>query len=138
MRLEVVADLVAEGVAPGGDVVELLQHREVDVRLHVAHHPRVAVPVPGPPDAARLVDDADPLEAGLAELGAGKDPGDPPAHDHHVDVIGERVALDGRCERIVAVAGEVLVGLQIADTGTARDQPLVPLGEVLGTDRVGS
>ena len=97
-RLEVVQDLLAEGVAPGGDVVELLEHRQVDVRLDVAHHARVAVPVPGAPDAARLVDDADPLDAGLAEVGAGQDPGDPPAHDHDVDVVGDRVALDDRRE----------------------------------------
>ena len=52
-RLEVAPDLLAEGVTPGGDVVELLEHRHVDVRLDVAHHPGVAVPVPGAPDAAR-------------------------------------------------------------------------------------
>ena len=89
--LEVAQDLLAEGVAPGGDVVELLEHGQVDVRLDVAHHARVAVPVPGAPDAARLVDDADPLDAGLAEAGAGEDPGDPPAHDDDVDVVGDRV-----------------------------------------------
>ena len=136
-RLEVAADLLAEGVAPGGDVVELLEHREVDVRLDVAHHARVAVPVPGAPDPAGLVDDADPLDAGLAELGAGEDPGDPPAHDHDVDLVGDRVALDDRRERVVAVAGEVLVGPQVADVGAAGDQPLVALGQVLGADGLG-
>ena len=136
-RLEVAPDLLAERVALGGDVVELLEHRDVDVRLDVAHHARVAVPVPGAPDAARLVDDADPLDAGLAEVGAGEDPGDPPAHDHDIDLVGDRVALDDRCERVVAVAGEVLVGLQVADVGAAGDQPLVALGEVLGADGLG-
>ena len=136
-RLEVAPDLLAEGVAPGGDVVELLEHREVDVRLDVAHHARVAVPVPGAPDATRLVDDADPLDPGLAELGAGQDPGDPPAHDHDVDLVGDRVALDERGERVVAVAGEVLVGPQVADLGAAGDQPLVALGQVLGADGLG-
>ena len=136
-RLEVAPDLLAEGVAPGGDVVELLEHRDVDVRLDVAHHARVAVPVPGAPDAAGLVDDADPLDAGLAEVGAGQDPGDPPAHDHDIDLVGDRVALDDRGERVVAVAGEVLVGPQVADVGAAGDQPLVALGEVLGADGLG-
>ena len=56
-RLEVVQDLIAERIPVGGDVVELLEHREVDVRLDVAHHARVAVPVPGSADAARLVED---------------------------------------------------------------------------------
>ena len=77
-RLEVAQDLLAERVAPGGDVIELLEHRHVDVRLDVAHHARVPVPVPGASDAARLVDDANSLDAGLAEVGAGEDPGDPP------------------------------------------------------------
>ena len=130
-------DLLAERVAPGGDVVELLEHRQVDVRLDVAHHPRVAVPVPGAPDAAGLVDDADPLDPGLAELGAGEDPGDPPAHDHDVDVVGDRLALGDRGERVVAVVGEVLVGPQVPDLGAAGDQPLVALGEVLGADGLG-
>ena len=67
--LEVAADLLARGVAPGGDVVELLEHRDVHVRLDVAHDAGVAVPVPGAADAARLVDDADPLDARLAQVG---------------------------------------------------------------------
>jgi hypothetical protein len=85
-------------VPTGRDAVELLQHREVDVRLDVAHHPGVAVPVPGAADAAGLVDDADPLDAGLAQLGAGEDPGDPAAHDHHVDLVGHGLALGDRGE----------------------------------------
>ncbi len=136
-RLEVVSDLLAERVAAGGDVIELLEHREVDVRLDVAHDARVTVPVPGAPDASRLVDDADPLEAGLAELDAGEDPGNPPAHDHDIDVVGDRVALDERCEWVVTVAGEMIVGLQVADAGAAGDQPFVALGEVLGSDGLG-
>jgi len=88
-------------------------------------------------DAARLVDYADSLDAGLTEAGTGEDPGDPPAHDHNIDVAGDRVALDERCERVVTVAGEVLVGPQVADVGAAGDEPLVALGEVLGADGLG-
>ncbi len=87
-RLEVAPDLIAEGIAPGRDVVELLEHRHVDVGLDVAHHARIAVPVPGASDATGLVDDADPFDAGLAEVGAGQNPGDPPAHDDHIDLVG--------------------------------------------------
>ena len=133
-RLEVAPDLIAERVALARDVVELLQHRHVDVRLDIAHHPGVLVPVPGAPDASGLVDDADPPEAGLAELGAGQHPGDAPTHDHHVDFVDDRVAVDHRCERVTPVAGEALVGPQIADGGAVGDQPLVPLGQVLGAD----
>ncbi len=89
---EVAPDLLAEGVAPGGDVVELLEHGDVHVRLDVAHHPRIAVPVPGAPDATGLVDDADPLDPGLAELSPHGDPGDPPAHDDDIDLVDDGVA----------------------------------------------
>ena len=78
-----------------GDVPELLEHRHVDVRLDVAHHPWIAVPVPGAPDATGQVDDPDPLHAGLAEAGAGKHPGDPPADDDGIDVVGHRFPVDG-------------------------------------------
>ncbi len=133
-RFEVLQDLLAERVATRGDVVELLEHRHVDVRLDVAHDARVAVPVPGAPDAARLVDDADPFDSGLAETGSGQDPGDPPAHDHDVDVVGDRVAVHYRGEGIVAVAGEALVVAQVTDRRSAGHQPLVALCEVLGAD----
>ncbi len=133
-HLEVVQDLLPEGVAASGDVVELLEHREVDVGLDVAHDTGVAVPVPGPADAARLVDDADPLDAGLAELRAGEDSGDPPAHDDDIDVVDDGIALDVRREGVVAVAGEVLVRSQVADVRTAGYQSLVALEQVLGAD----
>src|ERR1700684_995599 len=119
-------DLLAEGVTPGGDVAELLEQREVDVRLDIAHHARVAVPVPGTPDPTRLVDDADPLDAGLAELGPDRDSGDPSAHDHDIDLVDHGSALGDRRERIVTVTGEVLVGLQVADLGAGGGQTLVP------------
>ena len=107
--LEVGQDLLAVGVAVRGDVIEFLEHRQVDVRLDVAHHAGVAVPVPGTTDSACLVDDADPLNAGLAEPSAGEDAGDPPADDHDIDVVDDRFALDERRERVRTVAGEVFV-----------------------------
>ena len=136
-HLEVAQDLLAVGVAVGGDVVEFLEHREVDVRLDVAHHAGVAVPVPGATDAACLVDDADPLNAGLAELSAGEDAGDPPAHDHDIDVVDDRLALDERRERVVTVAGEMFVRPQVPDVCTAGYESLVALKQVLGADDLG-
>ncbi len=136
-RLEMEPDLLAERVALGGDVVELFEHGHVDVRLDVTHHAGVAVPVPGAPYAAGLVHDADPLDAGLTEIGGSQDAGDPPTHDHHVDLVGDRVALDYRRERVLAVAGEVPVGPEVADVGAAGDKPLVPFGEVLGPHGLG-
>ena len=130
-------DLLAEGVAPGRDVVELLEHRHVDVRLDVAHHTRVTVPVPGAPDAAGQVHDADPLDAGLAEAGTGEQPRDPPADDHGIDLVDRGVPLDQRCERVLTVPGEVLIGLEVADAGAVGNQSLVALGQVLGADGLG-
>src|SRR5262245_30139196 len=72
-RVEIEADLLAERVASGGDVAHLLEHRHVDVRLDVAHDARVPVPVPGAADPAGLVDQADVVDAGVAQLRAGDD-----------------------------------------------------------------
>jgi hypothetical protein len=135
-RLQVLPDLLAERVALLRDVVELLEHRQVDVRLDVAHDAGVAVPVPGAADAAGLIDDADPLDPRLAQVGAGDDPRDPPAHDHHVDLVGDGVALSHRGERVVPEPSEVLVAGQVPDVGAAGDQPLVPLGQVLLADGI--
>jgi hypothetical protein len=135
--LEVLLDLLAVGVAVLRHVAELLQHRQVDVRLHVAHHPRVLVPVPGAPDPAGLVDEPDPLDPRLAEVGAGRDARDPRADDHDVDLLGHRLPLDPRGERVGRVVAEVLVGGQVADVGPAREEPLVALGQVLRPDGLG-
>ena len=94
--LEVAEDLLAPGITPGRDVVELLEHRDVHVRLDVAHDARVLVPVPGASDAARLIDDADPLDARLAQVGARQDAGDPAPDDQDVDLVVDRVAFDPR------------------------------------------
>ncbi len=136
-RLQVQPDLLTERVPMLGDVPELLQHREVDGGLDVAHHPWVAVPVPGAADAAGLVEDADPLDAGLAQLSASEDPRDAAAYDHCVDVIGDgRAPTHGR-EGVLAERGEGLVARQIANVSAPGDQALVALGPVLGVDDLG-
>ena len=136
-RVQVFPDLLAVGVAPGGDVVELLEHGHVDVGLDVAHHTRVLVPVPRAPDPSGLVDDADPLDPALTEIGAREDPGDPTADDDDVDLVVDRSPLDVRRERVVSVLSEPRVEVQVADVGPAFDQPLVPFREVLGVDGLG-
>lgn len=64
--LQVQPDLFAVGVALGRDVIEFLEQGQVLIGLHVTHHARVAVPVPGAADSAGPVDDPDALHAGLA------------------------------------------------------------------------
>ena len=136
-RLEVPADLLAEGVALARDVPDLLEHGHVDVRLDVAHDAGVAVPVPGAADAAGLVDEANAFDAGLAQVGAGGHTGDAAAEDDDVDLVDDGITLGRRREGVVAVLGEVLVVTQVADVRPAGDQPLVALGQVLGPDGLG-
>ncbi len=86
---EVFAEFITEGVPARGDVVQFLEHRHVDVGLHIAHRPGVAIPIPGPADTARLVDDPDPLHTGLTQLSPRQDPGHTSSDDHDIDFIGQ-------------------------------------------------
>ena len=132
--LEVAQDLLAGRVAPCRDVVEFLEHGEVDVGLDVAHHARVAIPVPGSAHATGLIDDPYALHTGVAQLDAGEEPRDPAADNDDVDFVDDWLALCHRREGVVAVVGETLVGAQVQDVGAAGDQPFVPFGEVFGAD----
>ena len=76
------------------DVADLLEQRQVDVRLDVAHRARVAVPVPGAAEVAALLDDADVVDAGLAQPRAGEQAAEAAADDDDVDLVGERLALE--------------------------------------------
>jgi hypothetical protein len=49
----------------GAQEARLLEQREVDVGLHVALGPRIAVPVPGAAEITALFNDADIVDAGL-------------------------------------------------------------------------
>ena len=55
----VLEDLGAEGVLLLRHVADLLEQRQVDVRLDVALRARVAVPVPGAAEVAAVLDDAE-------------------------------------------------------------------------------
>src|SRR5206468_2363559 len=90
-RPAVLEDLGCERVLVLGDVAELLEQREVHVRLHVAHGAGIAVPVPRAADVARLLDQTDALEPSLAEPGAGEQSAEPGADDGDVDVVEERI-----------------------------------------------
>ncbi len=56
-------------------------------------HARVLVPVPGAADPAGLVEEADALEPGLAQVGAGHDAGDPRPDDDDVHLVDDRLSL---------------------------------------------
>ena len=136
-RVEVPADLVPERVPRRRDVVHLLEHRHVDVGLDVAHHARVAVPVPGAPDAAGLVDQHDASEAGVAQLGPDDHTRHPGTDDGDVDLGGDGIALDERCVRIAGVGREPLVGLQVVEDPARLGHALGTLALVLVANRRG-
>ena len=134
--LEVGEDLAAGRVPVPRHVAELLQHRQVDVGLDVAHDPRVAVPVPGPADAAGLVDDADALDPDLTQAGRGDDAGDAATDDDDVGIVLDRFPLGHRGEGIGEVAGEALVVEDVDDVRAARDQAPFALEVVTGPDPI--
>ena len=143
-RVEVAPDLVAERVASGGHMPHLLELRHVDVGLHVAHHAGVPVPVPGAADPSCPVDEPDALDPGGPEIGAREHTGETGADDRDVDLVVDRIPLDVRSERIVAVRGEVLVHAQVARGGATLERALAALLRVLAVhglpvegDRVG-
>ena len=116
-RLEVFADLLTEGVPRLRDVTRLLEHRHVAVRLDVAHHTRIAVPVPGPADTAGVVDHADAIQTRLAQVGTGHHARHPRTDDRDVDVLDHRITPSHGRERIRLVLREHLVTGQIPDRG---------------------
>ena len=134
--LQVLEDLVAEGESPLRDVLHVLEHRHVDVGLDVAHHARVAVPVPGPADSTCLVDQPDLGHPDPPELRARHQTGNARTDDGHVDLVGERLPFGEGGEGIFAVPAELVVAGQISNGPSAFDQALVALLSVLGVDLV--
>ena len=56
---------------------------------------RVAVPVPGATEVAALLDDADVVEAGLSQPGAGEQAAEAAADDDELDFVGQRLPIIG-------------------------------------------
>ena len=112
-QLAVLEDLGGVGVLHGRHVAGLLQHREVDVGLDVAHAARVPVPVPGAAEVAALLDDPEVGDAELGQVGGGEHPAEATADDDDLGVGDDRVAHDRRRVRVVVellvLAGEVVV-----------------------------
>ena len=133
-RLDVLADLLTECVAILRDALHLLEHRHVAVRLDVAHHTRIAVPVPGAAEPTGSVDQADLPDADLAQLGTRHHTRHARADDRDVDVVDDGIARSHRGERILEVPREHLVVGQVVDRRTTLDHALVPLDLVLRAD----
>ncbi len=99
-------DLGGVGVLLARHVAGLFEQRQVDERGGVALGAGVAVPVPGAAEVAALLDDADVVDAGLLQLGAGDQPGEPTADEGDGDLVEQRLALGRLDVRILDVVLE--------------------------------
>ena len=126
----VLEDLGRPGVLLLRDVPDLLEQRQVDVRLDVALRARVAVPVPRAAEVAALLDDADVADPGVLQTGAGEQTAEAAADDDDVDLVEQRVALERLDVRVVEVVGELPGDLDVLLVAVGA-QPLVALGAVL-------
>jgi hypothetical protein len=136
-RLAVGQDLRCAGVLLGRDAAELLEQRQIDVRLDVAHRAGVAVPVPGAPEVAALLDDPDVLYARLAQPRAGEEAPEAAADHERLDLVLQRRAAEPRLDvRVLDVAREAAAHLDVLRVAVGA-QPLVALRAVARAQRVG-
>jgi hypothetical protein len=125
----VLQDLRCVGVFLRGHVPGLLEQREVDIGLDVALGARIAVPVPGPAEAATLLDDEKVVDTGLSQPGPGDEPGETASdHDHGHGVAPGR-PFHPADVRIVEVMGIWAGDLDVLVVGI-RPEPLVALAPV--------
>ena len=82
-----------------------------DSTSHIA--PGIAVPVPGAAEVAALLDDADVVDARLAQPRAGEQAAEAAADDDDLDLVGQRLALDRRDVRVVEVVRELAGDLDV-------------------------
>ena len=80
MPLAVLEDLRAVRVLLGRDVADLLEQRQVDVRLDVALRARVAVPVPGAAEVAALPKEGAAAPTSFKQAGASRQAREPPTN----------------------------------------------------------
>ncbi len=135
MRLAVSEDLGGLGVLLLRDVADLLEQREVHVRLDVAGGARIAVPVPRAAEVTALLDQTDVVDAGLPEPGSGEQTAEAAADDQHLDVVVQRAAFERRHVRIVEVALVLAGDLDVLLVAVGA-QTLVALLSVLLTERI--
>ena len=143
VQIEVVADGLAVGQDLRGlrvllprDVADLLEQRQVDVRLDVTGGTGIAVPVPRAAEVAALLDDPDVVDAGLAQSRPGEQASEAAADDQHLDLVEQRLAFDRLDVRIVDVVPVLPGDLDVLLVAVGAE-PLVAFGAVLLAQRVG-
>ena len=92
-RSRVGQDLRREAVLLLRHVAEFLEQGQIDVRLDVALGTRVAVPVPRAAEVAAFLDDANVLDARLAQPRTGQEAAEAATDHHDIDVVLKRLAF---------------------------------------------
>ena len=133
--LRVREDLRPVRVLLGGDRADLFEQWQVDVRVDVTLHARIAVPVPGAAEVAAGLDDAEVLDTHLEQADRHEQPPEAAADDQSVrrllDGRSLEAGLDEGIDVVVLPFGHHLAVLRRA----VRPQPLVALDAVLLADR---
>ena len=112
--LALLEDLAAIGVAVLGEIAHLLEQRHVAIRLDVALHPGVAVPIPGAAEVAAHLDDADVADAGFLHTRSREQAGKASTEDGDIEIFRDRIPFDGRRVGIDFVeVGEIFRGLDV-------------------------
>ena len=134
-RLAVLENLEARGELHRGDVLHLLEQRQVAVRLHIAGDARVAVPVPSAADVAALLAEPHVGEAGAAQLVPQQQPGEPGADAQHLALVVECFAFDRRLGiDVVEVALELALHGHVVGSAPARFLEVAVLGLLFGVE----
>ncbi len=127
----VLEDLGTVGELLRRDEVELLEHRDVAVRIVVALDSGEPVPVPDAAEVPTHLDDADVVDAGLLEVRGRQQSRDTAAEDGDLDVLGDRLARRHRRVRVdLRELRELTLQFQVLRR-TFWAQPLVALLQVL-------
>ena len=132
----VLEDFRGEAVLLLRDIAELLDERQIDVRLDVALGARITVPIPSAAEVAALLDDADVLNARLAQPGTGQESAKAAADDDDVGVVRQGFPLEGFDIRILHEVGEGLLDLDVLLVAVPSEA-LVPLLPIPVSQRVG-
>jgi hypothetical protein len=132
--LAVAEDLRGARVLLRRHVAGLLEQRQVDGGIHVAHAARVSVPVPGAAEVGRLVDDPEVRDPSADQVDGGQHAGPPAAQHHDVNVVRDRLAAEVGVGPRIPVEGVFVEGLVLAHP--VVPEPLLPLDLVAGLRRV--
>ncbi len=114
--LAVRVNLRALGVVARRHLAHLVKQRDVVVGGRVAGDAGITIPVPGPADVGAALDDADALDAALAQACGRQQGGESAADAQDLDRVGDRCPLLERLsERVGLVLGEIGVVIQVGD-----------------------